>query len=82
MHVARVVRAVPAKAREVWRDIVAQLADKAKDVTAARAAIQQLLGDSIIVHEKAGDLFAEITGSQSQINMVAGAGFEPATFGL
>lgn len=61
------------KAREVWRDIVAKLAEKSKDVPAARAAIQQLLGDSIIVNEKAGELFAEITGSSSQINMVAGA---------
>jgi hypothetical protein len=46
---------------------VTELAVKAKDVTAARAAIRQLLGGSIIVHEEAGHLFAEVTGSQSQI---------------
>lgn len=62
--------------------MAAKLANKTKDAPAARGAIRQLLGESIFVHEKAGELHAEVAGLPMQIDMVAGAGFEPATSGL
>ena len=71
------------RARETWRRIATTLENYARDVPKARDALRELIGDQVVVKEKAGDLFAEITGSSSmQINLVAGAGFEPATFGL
>ncbi len=71
------------RAREAWRRIATSLADSARDVPAARAAIRELLGQNARVINKNGDLFAEIAvPSDALTNMVAGAGFEPATFGL
>lgn len=62
------------RARERWRAIVASLADHARDIPAAREALRALLGDRIPVHEKAGDLIAEIAGpEESQLKLVAGA---------
>ncbi|WP_425497769.1 recombinase family protein [Lysobacter arvi] len=71
------------RAREAWQRITASLADAARDVAAARSAIHDLLGEDLRLVNKNGDLFAEIAASSdAQINVVAGAGFEPATFGL
>ena len=64
------------RARETWRRIVADLADYTRDIPAARNALRELLGDRIVMHEKAGEIFAEIAGSSdslSEISMVAGA---------
>ena len=69
------------RARETWRRIVEQLAD-VRDVPAARGALQELLGDSLTVKNENGAIYVEIAPSSSEINLVAGAGFEPATFGL
>ena len=66
--------------REMWNKVVEKLADRRK-VHAVREALLALFGSTLVVNEKAGNLFAETTGS-CQINLVAGAGFEPATFGL
>ncbi|HEX7111403.1 MAG TPA: recombinase family protein [Mizugakiibacter sp.] len=63
------------RAREAWRDIVARLADHARNIPAAREALRELLGDRIVVKEKAGELFAEIAGFDSEITVVAGARF-------
>lgn len=64
------------RAREVWTRIAKTLETYARDVPKARDALRELIGDQIVVKEKAGDLYAEIAGSSSmQINMVAGAGF-------
>ena len=71
------------RARETWLRIVDTLSDHSRNIPAARAALRDLLGERIVIKEKAGDLFAEIAGStDAQLNVVAGAGFEPATFGL
>src|SRR6185437_2258581 len=59
--------------RERWYAIVTDLANVTRDIPAARNALRDLLGEHII---------AEVAASEPQINMVAGAGFEPATFGL
>jgi DNA invertase Pin-like site-specific DNA recombinase len=63
------------RARARWRGIVERLAE-IRDVPAAREAIRDLLGEHITItqHEN-GDLYAEIAGMKSEINMVAGAGF-------
>lgn len=67
------------RAREVWKRCVAEL-QEIRDVPQAREAIRDILGGEIVVKEKApGILIAE---ADSQINVVAGAGFEPATSGL
>lgn len=64
------------RVREVWNRIGKTLENYARDVPKARDALRELIGDQVVVKEKAGDLFAEITGSSSmQINMVAGAGY-------
>jgi site-specific DNA recombinase len=65
------------RAREVWKRMVATLEDSGRNVSGAREAIRELVGDTIVVHEKAGDLFAEIAGSSCQIDVVAGAGYVP-----
>jgi site-specific DNA recombinase len=67
--------------RERWRSIADRLSDVARNINAAREAIQELLGDRIIVKNENGTLIAEVPSS-SEITVVAGAGFEPATFGL
>ena len=62
--------------RERWERLVDALADRGKDIPAARAAIQDLLGDNIIVRNEKGDPVAEIAhSSDAQITVVAGAGF-------
>ena len=69
--------------RERWREAVDALAQRARDIPRARAAIRDLLGEKIVVRNEKGDLVAEIAcSSDAQITVVAGAGFEPATFGL
>lgn len=73
--------------REVWEEIVSGLADHARNIKAARDAIRTLAGGGITLKEKSGNFIAEIAADsdlteQSEINVVAGAGFEPATFGL
>ncbi|MFC4727100.1 recombinase family protein [Coralloluteibacterium thermophilus] len=72
--------------RERWERMVADLAEAGKRRPAARQAIAQLIGTATVRNEN-GDLVAEIAASEStleqaQISLVAGAGFEPATFGL
>lgn len=62
------------RARERWRSIVAHLDDAARDIPTAREALQALIGGRVTLHEKAGEVFATIAGSDVQINMVAGAG--------
>lgn len=70
------------RARETWRRLVSQL-ENARDIPEVRSAIRDLLGDRIIVKEDApGEVFAECDAGASQILLVAGAGFEPTTFGL
>lgn len=71
------------RAREQWRRIVDALADHARGIPAAREALHELLGNRLTIRqEKTGDLIAEIAGSDAHINVVAGVGFEPTTFGL
>ncbi|GAA5075679.1 recombinase family protein [Lysobacter panacisoli] len=70
------------RARETWHRLTTSLADSARDVPAARAAVRELLGAHARVINKNGDLFAEIAVPSDASNVVAGAGFEPATFGL
>jgi DNA invertase Pin-like site-specific DNA recombinase len=72
------------RAREIYRDMVARL-EAVEDVTAAREALRSLIGDVRLVPEN-GTLTAEMQNAGLagvlQITLVAGAGFEPATFGL
>jgi hypothetical protein len=63
------------RARERWHAIVADLADVTRDTPAARAALRELLGEDITVHENAGEVVATIAGADRKINMVAGACF-------
>lgn len=53
-----------------------------QDIPAARGALHQIPGDCNIIRNENGELFGEFAASNCQPNMVAGAGFEPATFGL
>ncbi|WP_425493171.1 recombinase family protein [Dyella lutea] len=69
------------RARERWQSIIDRLADVGRNKHEARAAIRDLLGDRITLKSENGDLIAEVAAS-SEISVVAGAGFEPATFGL
>jgi site-specific DNA recombinase len=68
------------RARERWHSIVARLADVNRDLPAARQAIRELLGQNIPVRQHNGQPVAELAACQTIV--VAGAGFEPATFGL
>src|SRR5690606_17321540 len=68
------------RARERWQRMAADLSD-ARRSDKGRAAVQALIGTAIVRNEN-GDLIAEIAATDAQINLVAGAGFEPATFGL
>ena len=75
------------RAREVSQRAVANLEQHVRNIPVARESLHELIGDQIVVtRNENGDLIAEIaassTASASQINVVAGAGFEPATFGL
>ncbi len=62
-----------------WKAIVATLAQRARDIPAAREALRELIGQATVRNEN-GAILAEI--APCPINVVAGAGFEPATFGL
>ena len=76
------VRILPA-ARTVWDRYARDLANYTRDIHAARTALRGLLGGEIQVRQnEKGDPVAEIANSSVQITVVAGAGFEPATFGL
>jgi site-specific DNA recombinase len=69
--------------RERWRKAVAELSDRGRRSDQARMALRELLGERVMLRNENGDLVAEIAASSdAQITMVAGAGFEPATFGL
>ena len=71
-------------AREIYNDLVERL-ETIEDVTAAREALRGLIGNVRLVPEN-GTLTAEIKNAglagALQISLVAGAGLEPATFGL
>lgn len=72
------------RAREIYRDLVASLAN-IEDVESARVAVQALVGEVRLLPED-GKLVAEMTNAGlagvCQITLVAGTGFEPVTFGL
>lgn len=72
------------RAREIYRDLVAKL-EAVEDVTTAREMLKELIGEVRLVPEN-GTLTAEIQSAglagTEQISLVAGAGFEPTTFGL
>ena len=72
------------RAREIYIRLVNQL-ENIHDVPAAREAIREITGEIRIVR-KDGDLYAAMQGGISalhgKISLVAGAGFEPTTFGL
>ena len=81
-------RFAPAKTiprlHEAFEKLVANL-EQAEDVAAMREAIREIVGEVRLVPE-GGDLVAEMTSAglagACQMALVAGAGFEPATFGL
>lgn len=72
------------RAREIYNDLVTRL-EMVEDVAAAREALRGLIGDVMLVPE-GGKLTAEIqsAGLAGALyeTLVAGAGFEPTTFGL
>lgn len=71
------------RAREVWKRITGNLADYSRNVPAAREALRDMLGDRIVVtRNENGDPVAEITASNCQITVVAGAGFGRCLTGL
>ena len=74
------------RAREVWKRLASTLETTGRDIPATREAIKEIVGSEIVVYEKGADLVAEIRAFPGalphQIDVVAGAGFEPATFGL
>lgn len=59
------------RAREIWRRCVAELSE-VRDIPEARTAIRDLVGDAITVRQENDSVIAE---SQSEISVVAGAGF-------
>ena len=69
------------RARETFRRMVDTL-ETISSVPEARQALRELLGERIVITKKAGDIFAEVPAFNSEISLVAGAGFEPTTFGL
>jgi site-specific DNA recombinase len=88
----RVVR-MPMPVGERYRQMVATLeAELSRDVHKARTALRQIVGNEIQVvpHESGKHLVARIgldteallAAGGAEIFVVAGAGFEPATFGL
>ena len=72
------------RAREAFTELVANL-EKASDVAATREAVREIVGQIKLVPD-GGELVAEMTSAglagACQMALVAGAGFEPATFGL
>jgi hypothetical protein len=81
MQQAQPAKILP-RAREVWRGLVANLEHHARNLPAAREALRALIGSDVMVRKENGALVAEIAPHQRHLAMVAGAGFEPATFGL
>ena len=76
-----------------YRDMVADLGNTVlADVERAREVLREMVGEEIRVIPERGHLVYEmglnetpltaLAGGASQIGLVAGAGFEPATFGL
>ena len=55
----------------------------ARDADEAREALRDLIGEITVIEEDTG-VWAEIPsyGGRLQMNLVAGVGFEPTTFGL
>ena len=72
------------RAREAFADLVANL-EKADNVPAMRKAVGDIVGQIRLLPE-GGELVAEMTSAglagACQMALVAGAGFEPTTFGL
>ncbi len=72
------------RAREIFKGLVEKL-ECIEDVSSAREAIRSITGDITLTQDN-GELFAELKkggiATLSQITLVAGAGFEPTTFGL
>ena len=72
------------RAREAFAELVANL-EKADNVAAIRKAVGDIVGQIRLLPED-GELVAEMTSAglagACQMALVAGAGFEPATFGL
>lgn len=62
-------------ARARLRKIADTLADRARQIPAAREALRALIGEAVLRNEN-GDPVAEIAVSSVQINMVAGAGYD------
>ena len=65
------------RVREAWRRLVADINSDRRDEV--REAVHELIGTASVI-EQDGVIYAETNACQ--IRMVAGAGFEPATFGL
>ncbi len=59
--------------RERWDATMKALAQRARNLPAAREAIRDLLGDHIIVKNENGGLYAEIAVSDCALKLVAGA---------
>ena len=76
-------RILPA-ARAVWERMAKDLVNHTRDTPTARTALRGLIGSEIPVRtNENGDPVAVVADSCLHIsNVVAGAGFEPATFGL
>ena len=70
--------------RETYQRLVSEL-ENIHDIPAARSAIGEITGEIKLIPGERG-LTAEIQGAGNALNvkikMVAGAGFEPTTFGL
>ena len=66
-------------ALNVWRGVASELGN-VRDVPEVWNTLRELISGGIVLREENGELYAEL--GACQINMVAGAGFEPATFGL
>ncbi len=74
------------QARQLWRRLVEDLG-KTDDIPRIRAALQDLLGEIKLFPNENGYLEAETNKGRPEaalgsITVVAGAGFEPTTFGL
>lgn len=67
------------RARETWRRLVISLAE-VTDTVESRDALRELIGESVVVTKRNGAIYGEI--APCQIDLVAGVGFEPTTFGL
>lgn len=61
------------RAREHWRRLVDDL-ETIREIPRAREAIRQLVGDRIVIRKEGDAVFAEL-GVESQISLVAGAGY-------